>query len=252
VSPAEEVFIEFRQVWKAFGPLEVLRGVDLSILRGEVIVILGGSGTGKSVILRHIIGLMQPDRGQVLVDGTDVAGRSEKELQDVRRRIGMLFQGGALFDSMNVYENVAYALREHTDWSDERIAGRVREVLSYVDLEGIEEKMPSDLSGGMKKRVALARAVALQPEALLYDEPTTGLDPITSNKINDLILSLQHRLNVTSIVVTHDIGSAERISDRIAFLHRGSIRFVGTLAEARTSPDVLLKAFLAGEEAAAS
>ena len=186
-------------------------------------------------------------RSRVLYHGHDVYGGGVDRVE-VRRRIGMVFQGGALFDSMDVFENVAYPLREHTDWDEPKIADRVREVLGYVDLRGIEPKMPADLSGGMRKRVALARAVALSPEGILYDEPTTGLDPVTANTINDMILSLRKRLNVTSVVVTHDLGSTERISDRLAFLHEGVVRFVGTLEEARRSGDEVLLHFLRGED----
>ncbi len=201
-------FIRYVDLHKAFADKQVLRGVDLSIPRGETVVVLGGSGSGKSVLLRHAIGLHQPDAGSVWVDDEDITGLSEEQMLEPRKKVGMLFQAGALFDSMNVTDNVAFALREHTDWPADRIAGRVGEVLRLVELEGVEPLMPADLSGGMRKRVALARAIALAPRALLYDEPTTGLDPITANTINQLIRSLQKRLGVTSIVVTHDIQSA--------------------------------------------
>jgi len=220
--------------------------VDLDILRGETLVVLGGSGTGKSVLLRHVIGLMQPDAGEVFVDGSLVSGLSEDALAGVRKKVGMLFQGGALFDSMNVFENVAFPLREHTGMSRDEIAQRVRQKLALVELEGVESKMPSDLSGGMKKRVALARSIALEPAGILYDEPTTGLDPITAMTINKMIRSMQKRLDVTSVVVTHDIQSASAVADRIAFLYEGRIRFQGDWQSACRSGDDRLTAFLEG------
>ena len=239
-------FLEFRDVHKSFHGHAVLRGVELAVRRGQTVVVLGGSGSGKSVLLRHAVGLHRPDRGRVEIDGTDITGLDEDALLETRKKVGMLFQMGALFDSMNVFENVSFALVEHTDWDGDRIAERVREVLGLVELDGIEELMPSDLSGGMRKRVALARAIALAPQAILYDEPTTGLDPVTAETINDLIRSLQSRLGVTSIVVTHDIHSAFRVGDRIAFLDEGTIRFDGEVDEARRTDDPLLKRFLKG------
>ena len=203
-----DAFIRYVDLYKAFEEKLVLRGVDLDIPRGKTVVVLGGSGSGKSVLLRHAIGLHEPDSGSVWVDGEQITGLREEQLIEPRKKVGMLFQAGALFDSMTVRGNVAFSLREHTDWPAEKIEHRVAEVLQLVELEGIEELMPSNLSGGMRKRVALARAIALAPRALLYDEPTTGLDPITANTINHLIRSLQGRLGVTSIVVTHDIRSA--------------------------------------------
>lgn len=241
-------FIRYVDLHKAFDGKVVLRGLDLEISRGETVVVLGGSGSGKSVLLRHTVGLHRPDRGEVWVDGTEITALEEEDdaLLEVRKKVGMLFQAGALFDSMTVFENVAFALREHTDWEEDRIRSRVREVLDLVELEEVEELMPSDLSGGMRKRVALARAIALAPRGILYDEPTTGLDPITANSINGLIRSLQRRLGVTSIVVTHDIQSAFTVGDRIAFLHDGTIRFLGTVAEAKASREPLLRNFLEG------
>jgi len=237
-------FIVFKGIEKSFGPNQVLRGVDLAIPRGETVVIMGGSGSGKSVLIRHTIGLHKPDAGEIYVDGTMITGYSEEELMPVRRKIGMLFQGGALFDSMDVFENVAFALREHTQMSEEEISARVEEVLGLVELSGVDHLMPSDLSGGMKKRVALARAIAISPAGILYDEPTTGLDPITADAINNLIRNLQSALQVTSVVVTHDIKSAFTVGDRIAFLYDGKMSFVGTVAEARTTSDERLRAFL--------
>jgi phospholipid/cholesterol/gamma-HCH transport system ATP-binding protein len=233
-------------VEKAFGPKKVLRGVDLDVLRGETVVVLGGSGSGKSVLLRHAVGLFRPDAGHVFVETVDISALEEDELLETRKKVGMLFQSGALFDSMTVRENVSFALTEHTDWDEPRVLARVEEVLGLVELEGVLDLMPSDLSGGMRKRVALARAIALAPSAILYDEPTTGLDPITANTINHLIRSLQKRLGVTSVVVTHDIQSAFTVGDRIAFLHEGRILFHGTTAEARSAREPLLRNFLQG------
>lgn len=241
-----DVFLRFAAIEKAFGPNRVLRGVDLDVVRGETVVVLGGSGSGKSVLLRHAVGLFRPDAGQVFVEGVEVSKLAEDGLLETRKKVGMLFQSGALFDSMTVRENVSFALDEHTDWDRGRILARVEEVLRLVELEGVLDLMPSDLSGGMRKRVALARAIALAPAAILYDEPTTGLDPITANTINHLIRSLQERLGVTSVVVTHDIHSAFTVGDRIAFLHEGRILFHGTTAEARAASEPRLRNFLQG------
>jgi phospholipid/cholesterol/gamma-HCH transport system ATP-binding protein len=220
-------FIRFVGVEKTFGSNHVLRGVDLEVERGETLVVLGESGSGKSVLLRHTIGLMRPDAGTIVVDGVDVTAREEEDLVDVRKKVGMLFQGGALFDSMSVFENVAFPLREHTNRTEEEIEQRVSETLSLVELDDVGEKMPADLSGGMKKRVALARSIALQPAGILYDEPTTGLDPITAMSINQMIRNMQRRLSVTSVIVTHDIQSARIVADRVAFLYEGRIAFLG-------------------------
>ena len=239
-------FLRFVDVHKRFGQKVVLQGVDLDVESGETCVVLGGSGSGKSVLLRHAVGLHRPDRGEVWVDGTEISGLEEEELLETRKKVGMLFQSGALFDSMTVRENVGFALDEHTDWDDDKILARVEETLGLVELSGVLDLMPSDLSGGMKKRVALARAIALAPRAILYDEPTTGLDPITATTINQLIRSLQKKLGVTSIVVTHDIHSAFTVGDRIAFLHEGRIHFHGTTEEARATKVPLLRNFLEG------
>ena len=242
----EDAFIRYVDVHKSFGGKAVLRGVSLDVGRGETVVILGGSGSGKSVLLRHTIGLHRPDAGRVLVDGVDTTELDEEAMQEVRMKVGMLFQAGALFDSMTVYDNVAFPLVEHTDWSEDRVSNRVDEVLGLVELEGVRDLMPADLSGGMRKRVALARSISLSPQAILYDEPTTGLDPITANHINRLIRSLQSRLGVTSVVVTHDIDSAFRVGDRIAFLLDGDMCFVGSVGEARQSREPALRRFLSG------
>jgi len=242
----DDAFIRFAGLHKAFGEHRVLCGVDLEVGRGETVVVLGGSGSGKSVLLRHAIGLQRPDSGEVWVDGQEISGFDEEQLIATRKKVGMLFQAGALFDSMTVEDNVAYALHEHTDWDEARIRARVGEVLGLVELDDAEPLMPSDLSGGMRKRVALARAVALAPRAILYDEPTTGLDPVTSNTINALIRNLQRRLGVSAIVVTHDIRSAFAVGDRIAFLHDGRMCFDGSVDEARSAAEPLLRAFLQG------
>lgn len=239
-------FIRYVDLYKAFSGRPVLAGVNLEIGRGESVVILGGSGSGKSVLLRHTIALHRPDRGEVWVDGVEISRLAEEELLDTRKKVGMLFQAGALFDSMSVYRNVAFPLHEHTDWPEDKVAARVAEVLSLVELSQVEDKMPADLSGGMRKRVALARAIALAPKAVLYDEPTTGLDPITANAINRLIRGLQARLGITSIVVTHDIQSAFQVADRIAFLYEGRISFTGTPQEAEASQEPRLREFLRG------
>lgn len=238
-----DVFVEFRGVHKAYGPKKVLQGVDLKVYRGEVLVILGGSGTGKSVTLRHMLGLEAPDAGQVLVEEEDITNLSEEELFRVRMKFGMLFQSGALFDSMTVFENVAFPLREHTDMSDPEVARAVREKLELVSLPNSEHLMPVDLSGGMRKRVGLARSIVLDPKMILYDEPTTGLDPITAQKINEMIVDLQSKLNVTSVVVTHDIQSAFSVGDRIAFLNQGVFEWIGTMNEARNSGHPVLREF---------
>jgi len=247
----EETIIEFRNVTRRFGSNAVLQGVDLTVRRGEVLVILGGSGTGKSISLRQMNGLDHPDSGTVLFEGVDISAMGEDELRPIRCKIGMLFQGGALFDSMTVYENVAFALREHTAMTEEQIRARVVEVLGFVNLTpSVLTLLPSSLSGGMKKRVSLARTVALKPDVLLYDEPTTGLDPVTSMTINRLIVDLNVRLATTSVVVTHDIASALFVASRIAFLKSGRFVFIGTPDEAKHSDVKELRAFLAAEEVA--
>ena len=239
-----DVFVEFRDLHKSYGAKQVLKGASLKVQRGEVLVILGGSGTGKSVTLRHMLGLEAPDSGRVLVEEEDITDLPEEELYRVRMKFGMLFQSGALFDSMTVFENVAFPLREHTDMSEDEISRNVREKLELVNLPGSEHLMPVDLSGGMRKRVGLARSIVLNPKMILYDEPTTGLDPITSQKINEMIIDLQSKLNVTSVVVTHDIQSAFSVGDRIAFLNKGVFEWVGPIEAARDSDHSLLRDFL--------
>ena len=239
-----DLFVEFVDVHKAYGDKQVLRGASLKVYRGEVLVILGGSGSGKSVTLRHMLGLEAPDSGRVLVEEEDVTDLPEEELYRVRKKFGMLFQSGALFDSMTVFENVAFPLREHAEMSEEEIARSVREKLDLVSLPNTEHLMPVDLSGGMRKRVGLARSIVLDPKMILYDEPTTGLDPITSQKINELIIDLQSKLNVTSVVVTHDIQSAFSVGDRIAFLNNGVFEWIGSMEEAREGTHPVLREFL--------
>jgi phospholipid/cholesterol/gamma-HCH transport system ATP-binding protein len=241
-----EPSIVIDSVSKRLGKAEVLRGVSLNVARGESVVIIGRSGTGKSVLLKHVIGLMSPDAGTVRVDGIDVPTLGGKELLELRKRMGMLFQGGALFDSLSVGDNVGLPLREHTKVVEEQVTLVVKEKLHLVGLEGVEEMRPSSLSGGMKKRAALARALALNPEIMLYDEPTTGLDPITSDLINRLIRRLQERLGITSIAVTHDMRSAYHIADRIAMLHEGRIHAIGTPAEIQATTDPAVRQFIEG------
>jgi len=231
---------------KAFDGTQVLRGVDLTVQPGESLTIIGGSGTGKSVLLRLIIGLMKPDAGNIRLEGIDIVPLRETELLQVRRRVGMVFQGSALFDSLSVAENVAFALREHTTLSEQEIADRVREALNLVGLDAIEGMDPADLSGGMKKRVAVARAIALPPSILLYDEPTTGLDPTNVEKITDLILDLKTKIGVTSVVVTHDMPSALKVSDRVAMLQQGRIAAVGSPTEIQRTHDSLIRDFMEG------
>jgi phospholipid/cholesterol/gamma-HCH transport system ATP-binding protein len=237
--------VEFRDLYKSFGDKHVLRGVDLRVNRGETQVIMGSSGSGKSVLLSMLVGLLTPDRGQVLVEGEDVTRfASSDEWRRVWLRTGFLFQGAALFDSMTVGENIAFPLRQHRDLDEQQIAARVAEVLSWIELEGIEEKMPSELSGGMQKRVGLARSIVLAPEIVVYDEPTTGLDPLTSDTISELIRRLQRERHVTSIVVTHDVRCAFLVADRVAMLDEGKILVEGPLEVIKHHDNAKLRAFL--------
>jgi len=233
---------------KQFDGRAVLTDVSLEIFEGETLAIIGRSGSGKSVLMKHIIGLMQPDRGRVTVDGTDINRISYSELRNVRRQFGVLFQGGALFDSMSAYDNVAFPLKTFTNKSDAEIDREVRVCLEMVELPDVGEKMPAELSGGMKKRVALARAVSLRPRYILYDEPTSGLDPETSNTIDVLIKGLADQLNVTSIVITHDMHSVLNIADRAAFIYRGRMHWVGTMEELHGSDDRTLGDFVRANE----
>ncbi len=230
---------------KAFGPKVVLDGVDLSVGEGEVLCVIGKSGTGKSVILKHLIGLLLPDEGQIIVDGADFTSASPDARSGIRGKYGVLFQGAALFDSMNIYDNVAFGLRRRKVSEDE-IARLVPEMLAHVGLKGIEGKRPSDLSGGMQKRVGLARAIAVKPEIMLYDEPTTGVDPITGGAVDRLIVKMRDTFGVTSIVVTHDMQSAYRIADRIAMLLDGRIVFTGTPGEIQQTGNPAIRQFIEG------
>jgi phospholipid/cholesterol/gamma-HCH transport system ATP-binding protein len=237
---------EIRGLSKSYGDQQILDGIDLDIHRGESLVILGRSGTGKSVTLRQLNGLEKPTAGSVRFDGEDISVLSERELFSVRHRVAMLFQSGALFDSMNVFENIAFPMRQHSDFEEEEIRHRVATKLEMVELPGIEETLPSELSGGMRKRVALARSLALDPEVILFDEPTTGLDPMTSDSIGHLILNARQRLGTTAVIVTHDLMLTRTVATRIAFLYDGKFRFVGTWDEADESSDDLLHRFLTG------
>jgi len=238
--------IELAGVHKAFGRQPVLRGVDLAIRAGETFTILGGSGSGKSVCLKHMIGLLRPDRGRVRVLDTDITDLPEHALVETRTAVSMIFQSAALFDSLSVFENVAYPLREHRRWPEEQIAQRVAESLAAVGLPGTEKKMPAELSGGMRKRVGVARGVALEPRVILYDEPTTGLDPANQRRIGDLIETLQTELRVTSVIVTHELDLCFAVSDRVALLKDGRIAAQGAADEMRESDQPDVRAFLDG------
>jgi phospholipid/cholesterol/gamma-HCH transport system ATP-binding protein len=243
-----EPFIRFDSVRKAFGPKVIYAGLTLEIQRGETITVMGPSGSGKSVLLKMLIGLLQADAGEIVFDGQDITKMNEQQLTEVRRRIAYLFQGAALFDSLTVGENVAYGLREQfwNTMTNDAILGRVAHSLELVGLPGIQEMRPSDLSGGMKKRVGLARTLALQPQVLLYDEPTTGLDPINTARINHLITGIQKALKLTSIVITHDMGTAFSVSDRLAMIGKGRILLVGTKEEFKESRNPAVHNFING------
>ena len=241
-----KIIIEFKDVYKSFNGILVHNGINLSIIEGEIISLLGGSGSGKSVLLKELIGLMKPDKGDIILLDTNVTQMNEEALIALREHIGMLFQGAALFDSLTVFENIAYPLREHLKLTEKEIQDRVADKLHLVGLSGIEKKMPDELSGGMKKRVGLARAIATEPKIILYDEPTTGLDPMTAQRINDLIIELQRKLGITTIVVTHDLHCVKTVSDRIAMLHEGKIVAVGTWEELVTSNIQVVQDFISG------
>jgi len=231
---------------KRIGDQEILRGIELDVARGETLAIIGRSGGGKSVLLKHLIGLMRPTAGEIWIEGQNIIEMSERQLASIRQKVGILFQGSALFDSMTVAENIAFPLREAGERDPNVLRKRVSEMLEVMELQGQEEKMPVNLSGGMKKRVGLARSIIRQPSCILYDEPTSGLDPVVSDSINKLIRRLQRRLGVTSIVVTHDMKNAFHVADRIAYLHDGRIYFHGTPDELRASTDDLVQDFLVG------
>jgi phospholipid/cholesterol/gamma-HCH transport system ATP-binding protein len=236
--------ISIRNLRKSFGSLEVLRGISFEIADGETVAIIGQSGSGKSVLLKHIIGLMKPDSGEIIVDGVNVSKARERDLEQLRRNIGFLFQGSALFDSMTVLENVTLGLVEYGERDREKLARITKEKLALVKLRSIENEMPSNLSGGMKKRVALARALATEPRYMFYDEPTTGLDPVTSDQIDALIEDLTSKLHVTSLIVTHDMFTVERIARRVIFLYEGLVYFDGTPTEFEGSRDPVCGQFL--------
>jgi len=238
--------IEAKAVCKSFGGRLVLNKLDLTIEKGETLVIIGRSGCGKSVFLKHLIGLLLPDEGEIRIDGVPTSALSGKQMNSLRMRFGMLFQASALFDSMTVGENVGFALYEHTVLSTRAVRERVEESLELVGLKGIQELKPSELSGGMKKRVALARAICMRPEFLLYDEPTTGLDPITADAINDLIIQMHDKLQITSVAVTHDMVSAYKIGTRIAMMYQGRIVKIGAPADIRSTDDPVVRQFITG------
>lgn len=238
--------IRLTDVHKSFGTKEVLRGFSLEVHEGETMVILGFSGAGKSVVIKHIVGLLRPDSGSIVVDDQEVTKLSRTELYEMRAHIGYVFQFAALFDSLSVRENVAMGLRKRGGMTPDEIAHRVAETLDLVDLPGIENKFPAELSGGMRKRVGIARAIALRPKYILYDEPTTGLDPVTTAVIDALMLRMQHKIGVTSVVITHDVKSAYRVGNRIAMLHEGTVRQVGTVEEIQQTKDPIVRQFIEG------
>jgi phospholipid/cholesterol/gamma-HCH transport system ATP-binding protein len=239
--------IRVENLHKGFNGAEVLRGVDLEVSDGETLVIIGRSGGGKSVLLKHLCGLLRPDAGKVVVDDVDLAPLSEDELTPIRKQFGVLFQGAALFDSLTLFDNVAFPLREERKWTEPEIEERVRRALEIVDLAKARDKKPAELSGGMRKRAGLARACVAHPKYILYDEPTTGLDPVRADNINNLILRLRDQLQVTGVAVTHDMVSAYKIADRIAMLHEGRIYKVGAPQEIQSSLDPVIRQFVTGQ-----
>src|SRR6059058_73266 len=246
VSGHSSPMIAVRSLAKKIGQQEILRGVDLEVATGETLAIIGRSGGGKSVLLKHLVGLMAPDVGEIWIDGQNIIGMNERQLGTIRKKVGILFQGGALFDSMTVEENIAFPLLEAGERDVEKIGEKVREMLDVIELGGEEKKMPVNLSGGMRKRVGLARSIIRRPSCVLYDEPTAGLDPVVSDSINRLIRRLQNRFGVTSVVVTHDMKSAFHVGDHIAYLHEGRIYFYGTPEEIQASTDPIIQDFLIG------
>lgn len=240
--------IEVRGLYKSFNSQNVLKGINIDIKDGEILTLLGGSGGGKSVFLKNMIGLQVPDKGSVKIDGIEIVGMPQKELTKIQTNFGMMFQGGALFDSLTVGENVAFGLKRLTAYSELKIKSLVREFLSMVDLPGVEDKLPEDLSIGMKRRVALARAIATSPKYIFYDEPTTGLDPITTDVISDLFLDLQKKLNITSFIVTHDLKTADKVSNRIALLYDGVIVEINETAKFMKSDNIHVKNFIEGNQ----
>jgi phospholipid/cholesterol/gamma-HCH transport system ATP-binding protein len=244
---SDQIMIQLKGVSKSFGKNHVLRGLDLTVRCGESMVVIGGSGTGKSVLIKCVIGLLHHDRGEIYVDGQEISQLKEGQWNELRKKFGMLFQRDALFDSFSVWENVGFGLRRHTQLADDEVKAIALEKLRLVGLQNVENLMPSELSGGMRKRVSLARAIAMEPAILLYDEPTTGLDPIMSNVINELIVTMREKLDVTSIAITHDMNSAYRIADRIAMLYKGQIIEVGTPDDIKSSSNEIVQQFIRGE-----
>ena len=246
MTEQSDVAISMQHIYKSFGPKEVLHDLSIDIARGESVVIVGGSGTGKSVTLKHIIGLLMPDRGEVYVDGKEISDMAPRELNRFRTRFGMSFQEGALFDSMSVFENIAFPLRRHTTMTEEEVRKRVAECLEQVHLSGIESKRPSELSGGMRRRVGFARAISLKPEILLFDEPTTGLDPVFSDVVADLIVEMDQTLKTTTVTITHDMKVAFKIADRVAMLYHGSIVEQGSPTAFQQSKNPIVQQFIQG------
>jgi phospholipid/cholesterol/gamma-HCH transport system ATP-binding protein len=238
--------IKIVNLHKSFNKKKILTGVNLDIYKNETFVIIGGSGTGKSVLVKHIVGLLKPDKGDIIVDGESIVNMSKKEIIKFVRKFGYVFQGAALFDSMNIEKNIRFGLERFYDYSEERMKNIVKEVLYQVGLEGIEKKMPSELSGGMKKRVAVARAIALRPEILIYDEPTTGLDPVLSDSISNLMINVKKEYNITSIVITHDMKNAYKTADRIGMLYKGKIIGIGNKEEIMNTDNPIIKQFIEG------
>jgi len=245
VANGPEPVIDVQGVYKSFNGFQVLKGIDLKMMPGTTTVVLGGSGSGKTVLMKHIMGLFKPDKGRVLVDGEDVSNMGRQELSVFRQRMGMVFQSSALFDSMTVGDNVAFPLREHSKLSEAEIMQKVKEKLAIVDLHDVEDKFPAELSGGMRKRVGLARAIVREPKIVLYDEPTTGLDPLTTESVDEMIINARQRLGVTSVVISHDVGSAFHIGDRIAVINEGRIVVEGTPEEVRHTQEPFTRQFLA-------
>ncbi len=240
----DPIHIRVVDLHKSYDGNQVLRGVNLELERGRINIVIGGSGAGKTVLLRQLIGLEKPDSGQVLIDGVDIVPMNDVELNQVRRKFGMVFQGSALFDSMRVYENVAFPLREHTRLSEREIRQRVLERLDDLHLKGAQDKMPGELSGGMRKRVGVARALMLEPQILIYDEPTTGLDPVLARSVDDLIVEMRERFGVTSVVISHDMATVFRVGHRVSMLYKGVIVATGTPQELQASDDEVVVTFL--------
>jgi len=252
VGTGDRPYIEFVHVYKAFDAQPVLEDVSFEVCRGEMVVVLGRSGVGKSVTLKQILGFLRPDAGQVYVAGREVSRMTEEELTNIRRRVTMVFQSGALFDSLTVGENVAYPLRERAErglrMDEEHIQARVEELLVWVELEGVQELMPADLSTGMKRAVAIARALAAEPEAILYDEPTTMVDPLMAHTLSNLILKLKRQTGLTSVVVTHDMRLARKLADRVVFLMEGRVAFFGPIGKLDASPESVVQDFIRLDE----